>query len=280
MNHVKDRTARPYERQPAPPDSPFDDVGPLYDQSLGIHPFDRDLRAVVQKTLEDCFPPGSHVIDLGCGTATDAVMLAERGVRVTAVDSSSGMLACARRKVEAQHLEQSISLINQNIEKIDSLGGTVYDGAYSNFGVLNCIPDLQAAMARIAVLIAPGSLVVFSVLNRVCLWEIGGFLIRGKIGRAFRRVSLGEVSAQIGRASLPVWYYTPTEFEKILSPWFRTRDVYGLSILSPTLNSKQFASSHPVATGRLQRLDHRIRRVYPFHSLGDHFVMVAERKTP
>jgi len=280
MNRVEDPTARTNEPQPAPLDSPFDDVGPLYDQSLGVHPFDRDLRSVVQNTLADCFRAGSHVIDLGCGTGTDAVMLAECGVRITAVDSSSGMLECARRKVEARHLEHSISLVNLNIEKIDALNGTVYDGAYSNFGVLNCIPDLQAVLGRIAALIAPGSPVVLSVLNRVCLWEIGGFLLRGKIGRAFRRMRFGKVNAQIGRASLPVWYYSPAEFGTMLSPWFRIQEVYGLSILSPTLNSKQFASSHPVAASRLQRLDHKIRGVYPFHALGDHFVIVAERKTP
>ncbi len=266
------------EPQPASLDSPFDDVGPLYDQSLEVHPFDRDLRAVVQNTLADSFPSGSHVIDLGCGTATDAIMLAERGVRVTAVDSSSRMLECARKKVAARRLEHSISLINLTIERMDALSGTVYDGAYSNFGVLNCIPDLQAVLGQIAGLIAPGSPVVLSVLNRVCLWEIGGFLIRGKIVRAFRRMRFGGVIAQIGRASLPVWYYSPAEFGRMLSPWFKIREVYGLSILSPTLNSKQFASSHPVAASRLQGLDHKIRRVYPFRALGDHFVMVAERK--
>ena len=266
------------EPRPGPLESPFDDVGPLYDQSLGVHPFDRDLRAVVQETLADCFTRGCHVIDLGCGTATDAVMLAERGVRVTGIDSSPGMLECARKKVADRHLEQLISLRNLNIEKIDALNGTVYDGAYSNFGVLNCIPDLQAALGRIAGLIVPGSPVVLSVLNRVCLWEIGGFLIRGKIARAFRRMRAGKVNAQIGRASLPVWYYSPAEFGRMLSPWFRIQKVYGLSILSPTLNSKQFASSHPAAAGRLQRLDHTIRGVFPFHSLGDHFVLVAERK--
>jgi ubiquinone/menaquinone biosynthesis C-methylase UbiE len=260
--------------------SPFDDVGPLYDQSLGVHPFDRDLRAVVQKTLTESFPAGSHILDLGCGTATDAVMLAEHGVRVTGVDSSPGMLDCARKKVSERRLGHSISLINLDIESIDSLNGTVYDGAYSNFGVLNCLADLRTVIGQIARVIAPGSRFVVSVLNRVCVWEIAGFLARGKISSAFRRLRFGMVHAQIGRASLPVWYYSPGEFGKMLSPWFRIRQVYGLSILSPTLNAKQFASSHPLATGRLQRMDHAIRGVFPFRSLGDHFVMVAERRTP
>ena len=37
-------------------------------------------------------PPGSHILDMGCGTGRHAVELARRGYRVTGVDIAAGML--------------------------------------------------------------------------------------------------------------------------------------------------------------------------------------------
>jgi SAM-dependent methyltransferase len=45
------------------------------------------------------------VLDLGCGTGTLCCALAERGHRVTGVDSAAAMLAVARRKPHAQQVE-------------------------------------------------------------------------------------------------------------------------------------------------------------------------------
>jgi SAM-dependent methyltransferase len=45
------------------------------------------------------------VLDVGCGTATLAVLLAGEGYRVTGLDSSQAMLRHARRKAEAAGVE-------------------------------------------------------------------------------------------------------------------------------------------------------------------------------
>ncbi len=45
------------------------------------------------------------VVDLGCGTGACALLLAELGHRVTAVDGSEGMLAHARREAQTRGLE-------------------------------------------------------------------------------------------------------------------------------------------------------------------------------
>src|SRR5262245_60894888 len=44
---------------------------------------------------------GRRVLDYGCGHAMAAVVLARRGARVTALDLSSGYLAEARRRADA-----------------------------------------------------------------------------------------------------------------------------------------------------------------------------------
>lgn len=72
----------------------FDQHAPHYMQN----PFTANTRAEVEFLLELLeLPRGSRILDMGCGTGRHAVLLAQRGYRVTGVDISSGMLAQARQ---------------------------------------------------------------------------------------------------------------------------------------------------------------------------------------
>ncbi len=55
-------------------------------------------RAILRRHLPD---PGGRVLEAGAGTGSVTTLLAELGYRVTALDVSEGMLARARRKLEA-----------------------------------------------------------------------------------------------------------------------------------------------------------------------------------
>lgn len=50
-------------------------------------------------------PHSCSVLDLGCGTGTLCCALAKRGHRITGVDPAAAMLAVAKRKPHAQHVE-------------------------------------------------------------------------------------------------------------------------------------------------------------------------------
>ncbi len=85
--------------------SHFDEIAGEYDDSLPAHVVEHYLR---KRTafIAALSPPGSRVLDVGCGTGALAVRLAGAGYDVTGIDPSDGMLGVLRRRdtsVEAVH---------------------------------------------------------------------------------------------------------------------------------------------------------------------------------
>lgn len=137
-------------------------------------------RKAVWRWIDPLFLPGDSVLDIGCGDGEDAVHLQTRGVQVQGLDASLGMLKRAReRGVRAEVLKA---------EDLDRISGN-FDGAISNFGVLNCIDDLEQLASNLRRLIRPGGHVALCILGRCCMWEIGHFLRGREPRKAFRRFS-------------------------------------------------------------------------------------------
>nr|HMS57161.1 methyltransferase domain-containing protein [Fimbriimonadaceae bacterium] len=72
----------------------FDSHAPHYEENV----FTKNTRFEVDFLVElfDLLP-GSHLLDMGCGTGRHAIEFAKRGFKVTGVDLSEGMLAVARK---------------------------------------------------------------------------------------------------------------------------------------------------------------------------------------
>ncbi len=258
-------------------ESAFDAEALSYDAIFEDNPVTARIRPIIWESMLRVFRPGDHILDITCGTGTDAIMLARHGIRVTAADASEGMIRAAEAKRAAHHCGNLIGLRRLPLQMLGTIGGGPYDGAISNFGGLNCVDDPAPVLRELAGLLKPGSRFVACLLNRVCLWEIGTFLIRGKFRRAFRRLSSAMAPAALGGSTILVRYHSPSAFDRIASPWFRAERRYGINILSPTPNSRTFTARHPHMTDRLLAIDDRIRERRPWSSLGDHFVVEYRR---
>jgi SAM-dependent methyltransferase len=112
-----------------------------------------DTRAAWWKVLEASLPEApARVADLGCGTGTVAVLLAEHGYDVTGVDLSPRMIDLARTKVwSAGH---SVLLDVGNAAEPE-LGAGGFDVVFARH-VVWAMPDPAAALHRWAALLAPG----------------------------------------------------------------------------------------------------------------------------
>jgi SAM-dependent methyltransferase len=87
-----------------------------------------------------------------------------------------------------------------------------FDGAYSNLGALNCVPDLTDTAAQCARLLKPRGALVFAVIGRICPWEICHYAVRGNWGRIQVRFARAMVPVVMNKRVVWTRYYTPREF--------------------------------------------------------------------
>ena len=263
----------------APPTAPFDSTAATYDRQFDENPITHELRAMVGKTLLQNFIRGNHILELNCGTGTDAVFLAQNGIQITALDASAAMIAEAEKKIRAQNLYSFINLRTLRLEDLHQLEPQQYDGCFSNFGGLNCVRNLSEVLEVISHLLPLGTTMIVGILNKISIWEITSFIMRGKFRLAFRRLQTKAIPVKVGHGTVDVWYYSPKEFARLAQPWFDLEQTFGLNILSPNPSSKKFYTRFPRLTRILSSCDDVIRNLFPFNALGDHFVTVLRRNS-
>lgn len=153
-----------------------------------------------------------------------------------------------------------------------------YDGAYSNFGPLNCVEDRAAVAAELARVVRQRGRVVVVVMGPVCPWEIIWHCARGRFKTAFRRFRHGA-DAHVGDGqTLRVWYPSPRRLEREFMPYFKSLEVAGIGLLLPPSEMGRLVDRAPGLFGRLAWLDQRFATALPWRYLNDHYLMMLERR--
>lgn len=110
----------------------YRDFSSVYDQLMGDAPYYEWL-GYIKRYVK----PGSRILDVGCGTGTFTLFLAEEGYEVSGVDLSTDMLTIADAKAREKHF--SIPFLHQDMRRLEGFSGM--DGVVIFCDSLNYLHD-------------------------------------------------------------------------------------------------------------------------------------------
>jgi len=257
----------------------FDSVATDYDGPRGNNDEIQDMRAEMWRWLDAVFVPGSRLIDLGCGTGLDAIRMAQLGYQVTATDWSPQMVQRTDARAVREQLTDRVRSVAVGAHELHRLDGEgTYDGAYSNLGPLNCVPELTDVSRECARLLKPGGALVFTVIGRICPWEIAHYVRRRRWARATVRFARDVVPVGMNNHTIWTRYYGPREFYRAFEQHFTLDHYRGLCVFAPPPYLTWVRENHCRWYQRLWRLDRRVCGWPVIRGMGDHFLLVMKKR--
>jgi 2-polyprenyl-3-methyl-5-hydroxy-6-metoxy-1,4-benzoquinol methylase len=143
--------------------------------------YERDLRAHLQSRLDEdrhtVVPwldragnlAGKRILEIGCGTGSSTVALAEQGAKVTGIDLDAGALAVAKDRLRLYGLDSRVLCLN-SLEMLDTFGTQAFDtiiffACLEHMTIAERLSSLRDAWAMLP---QGGQMVVVETPNR--LW--------------------------------------------------------------------------------------------------------------
>ncbi len=256
----------------------FSRTAEKYDQFAEDHPHLTRMRGKVYAHLLRQLSPGARILELNAGTGTDAVYLAQQGYRVHATDIAPGMLGRLTDRIARLGLQDRITVQPCSFTELDQVTGGPFDAVFSDLGGLNCIANLGPVIAQLPAVLRPGGLVTWVLMPRICLWELA-LVFTGQVRLATRRLSDAGTRAHLEGRYFQVYYFDPKQVIADFGPAYRCLALEGLSVITPTAESKNLARRFPRFYALLSWLDDRLSPHRPWSGWGD-FFMLSMRYEP
>jgi ubiquinone/menaquinone biosynthesis C-methylase UbiE len=227
-------------------------------------------RRAVRGALEEAFPPGARLLEIGGGTGEDALWLLQRGRQVLLTDASPLMVRIAGAKFAGLSGGSAEVCAAENLDDLADRTPAPFDGAFSNFAALNCVEDLGPFARGLARLLRPGAPALLVIFGRACPGEWLTETLRGRPKNAFRRLAAGDQPARLGGREFTVRYHRRRDLERLMGPWFRPAGRQGVGVFVPPSAAEPWISDHPRLLGALETLDRGLAG--PLAGLGDHIL--------
>ena len=251
------------------PRAAFNRVGEEIEAKLEGNPIIGWMRATNRREIAADFPPGSTLLEIGCGSGADAVFFAETGCRVAALDISDRMVMATQRRAEARGVKSSVRVFRGRLSdlsrELSELSWAPFDGAYANFS-LTYEESLRSVGAIVHSLLRPRASFWFTLPNRFCLSEPTLAILRGRPGAILARFREPRWIT-IRDTRVEVHAYSAAEVRRALAGRFEILDHRGLPVFMPP--SRLYDPSIEHVRKDLERLDERFDRSFPWRELGD-----------
>jgi ubiquinone/menaquinone biosynthesis C-methylase UbiE len=233
----------------------YDGIGSSYDQALYFQACDPLYRAeIAQATAGRRF---RRILDLGCGTGKQTILLAPHAEEVWAIDLSGESLRQAERRCRQAGV-QNVKFLQQSIIGLPAEDGSV-EAVFSYGDVISHVYDAYEQVFReCGRVLAPDGLMGFEVDGK---WELD-MLLHNPVERGRARAARGVGHLRIWR-DIPCKTFTAPELRGILERVglrvVRTRGVNIFHCLLPEAVlfglPQDVGSGWRLASSLLQRVD-------------------------
>jgi SAM-dependent methyltransferase len=258
----------------------FDSASEEYDFTIGANFINVWIRERSIKEVLERARPDDVLLEIGCGTGTEAIRISKQVRGVVATDISSSMIALLQRKIGARKLGNKVQALQMRAIDVararDYLPGGKARVAYSFNGALNCELELPRFPRELWNVLEPGGLFVCSIRNRFCLEES---LVQGALLR-FRSLTPRKEQPKmvsVGGMDIPAYYYYPWEFAGFFKPYFDVKKTVALpAIIPPPYLNDLYVKLR----SRLMFLEHAdvaLASIFPFNRFGDQTLFVFQR---
>jgi len=157
--------------------------------------------------LEQYLPKNGAVLDAAGGTGRLAIPIALKGLNVTILDVSEGMLNVAKEKIKKAGLENRITLKKGDIHQIDYPDDS-FDFAFA-MGIEYCY-DLEKVISELTRVLKPGCHLEFSVDS--LFFVVWAFLNERNLEGALKVL---HERKYIDEDDVYCWVYTPTQLRRM-----------------------------------------------------------------
>ncbi len=140
------------------------------------------------------------------------------------------------------------------------------------------MPDLDDVARECARLLKPGGQLVFTVIGRICPWEVAYYLLRRRWARVKVRYARGLAPVSMNQRTVWTRYYTPREFYSPFAGHFTLTHHRGVCVFVPPPYLVSIRRRHREWYQRLWRIDRRVAGWPLLRAVGDHFLIVMRKR--
>ncbi len=256
----------------------YDVVGHTYDQSLYFLACEAPYRAEVRRLSDG--RRFRRLVDLGCGTGKQTVMLSPLTDEVIAVDISASSLEQAKARCSRADI-RNVRFLQESIVAL-SLESESVDGIFSYGDVISHVHDAYRQVFReCARILRPGGFLACEVDGK---WELD-MLLHGPEERARARAALGVGHLRVWR-DIPCKTFTDSELRgDLAAAGLRAVSVRGVNILHCLLPEsvlmglpRDVGAGWRVVSNCLQGVDAVVARLPWFYRLASTRLVVAVKE--
>jgi ubiquinone/menaquinone biosynthesis C-methylase UbiE len=232
-----------------------------------------------------------RVLDVGCGTGAQSLIMTELGFDVYGIDISGSLLRKAKEKLERNNSAEFIQSSCTNL----SFQKQTFDVEVCFYNVLNHVPEYEVALKEMSRVLKTNGLIFLQVDKTSLIdifYEVLDYILGGRIGYHETKENIVNHLLHHKRnyvitweeenyITLKCWRFSPTEIGRIFRKEGLTVKVkVGMKIFQSLIPwSLETSSIRPIKTivAFLGKLDKKISRSWPFNSMGLGTIYVLQK---